>query len=136
MTPNGSAGATEQARPPARRGASRGWLRLWSTESDDDAYVIRWKRSWTAGAEARWQNTPQIKNPHPAGSKMANAWRAGWGWADQQPDRRTPTVRFAVPQRRAGDRASTLRRSARAGAVGLSAIAVAGWLWRNRRRGT
>ena len=111
--------------------------RLWPRPSanDDDAHVMRWKREWASGAEARWAGKPPGDNPHDAGSPFAMAWRAGWRWADQQPNRREPSVvRFAVPQRRASDRVSPLRRSAQAGAVGLSALALASWLWQMRRR--
>lgn len=130
----GKAASTDEPGPQVRQTALR-WLRFWSAPPNDDAYVAQWKRAWTAGAQARWNGAPQGGNPHRSGSPMHKAWIAGWGWADKQPDRRIPsTVRFATPQRRAADRTSTLRRSAQAGAVGLSALAVAGWLWRGRRR--
>jgi hypothetical protein len=111
------------------------WLRVRRDRRDDDEYVTQWKQSWASGAEARWGGASPGDNPHRSDSAFATAWGAGWRWADQQPDRRTSTVvRFAVPQRRASDRVSPLRRSARAGAVGLSMLAVAGWLWQTQRR--
>lgn len=111
------------------------WLWPRAAAMDDDAFVIRWKRVWASGANARWAGVPESRNPHEAGSAFASAWKAGWLWGDRQPDRREPSVvRFAVPLRRATDSVSPLRRSARAGAVGLSVIAVAGWLWQTRRR--
>jgi hypothetical protein len=118
------------------RRSIRDWLRLRRAPVDDDTYVTRWKQTWAGGAEARWRGRAGTDNPHPPDSAFATAWSAGWRWADQQPDRRKPSsVRFAVPQRRAADRVSPLRRSARAGAVGLSVVAVAGWLWQTQRRG-
>ena len=131
--PGGTVESVEQRE--SRRRLRLRWPRLRPDTSDDDAYVRRWKQSWTRGAQARWRGAVSGDNPHRAGSAAARAWEAGWAWAEQQPDRRTPSiVRFAVPHRRADDRLWTLRRSARAGAVGLSVFAVAGWLWQARRR--
>lgn len=111
------------------------WLRRQRTAADDEAQVRAWKRAWVSGAEARWAGTASTSNPNEAGSAPAAAWTAGWHWAEQQPDRREPSrVRFAHPGRRSSDNASPLRRSARAGAVGLSMLAVAAWLWQMRRR--
>jgi hypothetical protein len=75
-----------------------------------------------------------LLNPHEPGSSRAAAWRAGWHWAEDQPDRRHPDlVRFAHPHRRRADRSSRLVRSAQAGAVGLSMLTIAAWLWQIRR---
>ena len=129
-----TAGSDEE-RESNRRGRLRRWLPFRSSTSNDDAYVRRWKQAWASGADARWHGTLSSDNPHREGSLVGKAWEAGWGWANRQPDRRQPSVvRFAVPQRRANDRLSALRRSTRARAVGLSALAVAGWLWQTRRR--
>jgi hypothetical protein len=100
----------------------------------DDAQVREWKRTWVSGAEARWAGTSLLLNPHEPGSSRAAAWRAGWHWAEDQPDRRHPDlVRFAHPHRRRADRTSRLVRGAQAGAVGLSMLTVAAWLWQIRR---
>lgn len=102
---------------------------------DDDERVRTWKRAWITGAEARWSGASPTRNPHRAGSAPAAAWRAGWHWADQQPDRRDPShVRFAHPRRRATDHASVFAWSMRAGVVGLSVLAFVGCLWQSRRR--
>jgi hypothetical protein len=45
-------------------------------------------------------------------------------------------VRFAHPHRRRADRSSRLVRSAQAGAVGLSMVSIAVWLWQIRRQRT
>jgi hypothetical protein len=95
--------------------------------------VKDWKSAWTAGAEARWTGT-RSANPHEPGSARAQAWAAGWRWAERQPDRRRSTVlRFAHPRRRSTDRGLGLVRSAQAGAIGLSILAVIGWILRKRR---
>jgi hypothetical protein len=100
----------------------------------DDAQVREWKRRWVSGAEARWAGTSLLLNPHEPGSSRAAAWRAGWHWAEDQPDRRHPDlVRFAHPHRRRADRSSRLVRGAQAGAVGLSMLTIAAWLWQIRR---
>lgn len=101
----------------------------------DDAQVREWKGSWVSGAEGRWAGTSLLANPYKPGSSRAAAWRAGWHWADLQPDRRQPRpVRFAHPLRRRTDSSSRLVRSAQAGAVGLSVLTIAGWLWQMRRQ--
>jgi hypothetical protein len=101
----------------------------------DDAKVREWKRTWISGAESRWAGTSLLLNPHDPGSSRAAAWRAGWHWAEDQPDRRHPdVVRFAHPHRRRADRSSRLVRSAQAGAVGLSVLTIAAWLWQIRRK--
>jgi hypothetical protein len=101
----------------------------------DDAQVREWKGTWVRGAESRWAGTSVLANPHKPGSPRAAAWRAGWHWADRQPDRRQPRlVRFAHPQRRRTDQSSRLVRSAQAGAVGVSMLTIAGWLWQMRRK--
>lgn len=101
----------------------------------NDAQVREWKGSWVKGAESRWSGTSLLANPHKAGSSRAAAWRAGWHWADRQPDRRQPdVVRFAHAHRRRTDRSSHLVRRAQAGAVGLSVLTIAGWLWQIRRQ--
>jgi hypothetical protein len=100
----------------------------------DDAKVREWKRTWISGAESRWAGTSLLLNPHEPGSSRAAAWRAGWHWAEDQPDRRHPDlVRFAHPHRRRADRSSRLVRSAQAGAVGLSMLTIAAWVWQIRR---
>ena len=100
----------------------------------DDAQVREWKRTWVSGAEARWAGTSLLLNPHEPGAFRAAAWRAGWHWAEDQPDRRHPDlVRFAHPHRRRADRSSRLVRSAQAGAVGLSMLTIAAWVWQIRR---
>jgi hypothetical protein len=88
-----------------------------------------------AGAQARWSGAAFVKNPHEPRSSAAAAWGAGWRWAEQQPDRRRPeVVRFAHPYRRSTDTPTRVIRSARAGAVGLSVLTLAGWLWQIRRK--
>jgi hypothetical protein len=103
----------------------------------DDAQVREWKRAWVRGAEGRWAGTSLLVNPHNPGSSRAAAWRAGWHWAEGQADRRQPgLVRFAHPHRRRADGSSRLVRSAQAGAVGLSMLTIAAWLWQIRRKRT
>ena len=100
-----------------------------------DVHVQQWKGAWVSGAESRWGGASVLANPHNAGSTRAAAWRAGWHWADRQPDRRQPdNVRFAHGHRRRTDRSSHLVRRTQAGAVGLSMLTIAGWLWRIRRQ--
>ena len=100
-----------------------------------DAQVREWKGSWVSGAESRWSGASLLANPHKAASSRAAAWRAGWHWADRQPDRRESTsVRFAHAHRRRADRTSLLVRRTQAGAVGLSVLTIAGWLWQIRRQ--
>ena len=105
-----------------------------------DVHVQQWKAAWVSGAESRWTGASALANPHQAGTTRAAAWRAGWHWADLQPDRRQPdNVRFAHAHRRRTNRASPLRpsplvRRAQAGAVGLSMLTIAGWLWQIRRQ--
>ena len=103
----------------------------------NDAQVREWKGSWVRGAESRWSGASLLANPHKPGSSRAAAWRAGWHWADRQPDRRQPdVVRFAHAHRRRTDKSSHLVRRAQAGAVGLSVLTIAGWLWQIRRQKT
>jgi hypothetical protein len=100
-----------------------------------DVHVQQWKGAWVSGAESRWAGASVLANPHKGGTTRAAAWRAGWHWADRQPDRRQPdNVRFAHAHRRRTDRASPLVRRAQAGAVGLSMLTIAGWLWQIRRQ--
>jgi hypothetical protein len=100
-----------------------------------DEHVQQWKGTWVDGAESRWAGTTVLANPYKAGSTRAAAWRAGWHWADRQPDRREPAnVRFAHGHRRRTDGSSLLVRRTHAGAVGLSVLAVAGWMWEIRRQ--
>jgi hypothetical protein len=100
-----------------------------------DVHVQQWKGAWVSGAEGRWAGASVLANPHKAGSTRAAAWRAGWHWADRQPDRRQPNnVRFAHGHRRRTDRSSPLVRRTQAGAVGLSMLTIAGWLWQIRRQ--
>ena len=103
----------------------------------DDAQVRLWKRTWVSGAESQWAGISLLANPYKDDSSRAAAWRAGWHWAESQPDRRQPDqVRFAHSHRRSNDRSSRLVRRAQAGAVGLSMLTVAGWLWQIRRQRT
>src|SRR5215210_7964692 len=67
---------------PAERSLPRDPARL------DDAQVREWKGTWVKGAEGRWAGTSLLANPYRQGSLRAAAWRAGWHWADRQPDRR------------------------------------------------
>jgi hypothetical protein len=100
-----------------------------------DVHVQQWKGAWVTGAESRWAGASVLANPHNPGSTRAAAWRAGWHWADRQPDRRHPdNVRFAHGHRRRTDRSSPLVRRTQAGAVGLSMLTIAGWLWQIRRQ--
>jgi hypothetical protein len=103
----------------------------------DDAQVREWKAAWLTGAESCWAGRSLLANPHKPPSHRAAAWRAGWHWAELQPDRRQPAmVRFAHPYRRRTDRPSRLVRSAQAGAVGLSVLTIAGWVWHMQRQRT
>jgi hypothetical protein len=103
----------------------------------DEARVREWKRTWVSGAEGRWAGTSLLVNPHKPGSSRATAWRAGWHWADGQPDRRRPgQVRFAHPYRRSTDSSARRVRRAQAGAVGVSMLTIAGWVWHMRRQRT
>jgi hypothetical protein len=94
-----------------------------------------WKDAWAAGARARWTGVAFDRNPHELKAPSAAAWSAGWRWAEHQPDRRrAEVVRFAHPYRRSTDTPTRVIRSARAGAVGLSVLTLAGWLWQIRRK--
>jgi hypothetical protein len=105
-------------------------------ETDPQVQLRQWKESWITGAQAKWAGTSAVRNPHQAGSRRAAAWEAGWRWAEQHPDRRHNSVaRFAHPHRRSTDNSGHLVRRATAGAAGLSALTLAGWLWQMRRRG-
>ena len=53
----------------------------------DDAQVRLWKRTWVSGAESQWAGISLLANPHKDDSSRAAAWRAGWHWAESQPDR-------------------------------------------------
>src|SRR4051794_32318475 len=123
-----AASARVTPEPAAARGASR------DAKRPDDAQVREWKAHWVKGAESKWAGTALIANPHKPGSSRAAAWRAGWHWAELQPDRRqTNVVLLAHDYRRRTDTSARLVRSAQAGAVGLSMLTIAGWLWRTRR---
>src|SRR5688572_5881487 len=70
-----------------------GWIRGGSSAHAEDIAgdpVQLWKAAWRVGAEARWNTVPLSANPYQyqPGSRPAKAWRAGWQWAEQQPDRR------------------------------------------------
>ena len=120
------------------------WIRAGSPAAPADPAtgdpVQLWKSTWRLGADARWSGRPSSANPylHEESSGPAKAWRAGWNWAEQQPDRRQGApVRLAHPLRRSSDGESAplaLARSARTASVGVSAIVVAAWLWQTRRR--
>lgn len=102
--------------------------------------VQLWKAAWRLGAEARWNTVPLSANPYRChrSSRHAKAWRAGWQWAEQQPDRRKAArVQLAHPHRRSADGQSALRAlvwSARSVSVGVSTVVVAAWLWQTRRK--
>jgi hypothetical protein len=133
----GSSGGTSDAAAsgePASDGKPVTQKQSGARARPDDAQVREWKRTWVSGAEARWAGTSLLLNPHESGSFRAAAWRAGWHWAEAQPDRRHPeVVRFAHPHRRRTDRTARLVRSAQAGAVGLSMLTIAAWVWQIRR---
>ena len=122
--------------PSARRVLS--WARAcWlkpPAESPEGPFQT-WKRSWALGANARWANTPMHANPNQPGSPGAKAWRAGWRWAEQQPDRRAIVrVRLAHPYRRWADHPSPVLQSARTAGVGVSTLVIAAWLWQIRAK--
>lgn len=103
--------------------------------STGDELVRNWKDAWLKGAQARWSGTSSMTNPYQVNSAQAAAWRAGWRWAEGQPDRRQPTPqRLAHPLRRSTDRTARLIRGAQAGAVGVSVVTLLGWLWQMQRR--
>jgi len=103
------------------------------TTSSTDRRIRDWKGSWRQGAEAKWSGTEA--NPSRAGSATAEAWMAGWTWAERHQDRRRPmTVGLAHPHRRSTDTMPQLLRHARAGAVGVSALTLLAGLWEIRRR--
>jgi hypothetical protein len=120
------------------------WIRATSaaarTGHTADDPVQLWKSAWRLGAEARWHDVPLSANPYPDedGSAPAKAWRSGWHWAEQQPDRRRAArVRLAHPHRRSSDAESAplaLARTAQTVSVGVSAVVVAAWLWQTRRK--
>jgi hypothetical protein len=70
----------------------------------DDEYIRAWKRAWTEGCEARWSGKERDDGPHKEGPEH-DAWRAGWLWADTQPDRRDASrlTSRAHARRRASD---------------------------------
>jgi hypothetical protein len=138
--------------PGTKTASSRGllanrvarWIRASSaaarTEHTSDDPVQLWKSTWRLGAEARWHGVPLSANPYQDedGSAPAKAWRSGWHWAEQQPDRRRAArVRLAHPHRRSGDVESAplaVARAAQTVSVGVSAVVVAAWLWQSRRK--
>jgi hypothetical protein len=119
---------------PANRGGST--IEGASSRTDSQGHRVQtWKEAWAGGARARWSGTGFIHNPHEPRSPSAAAWAAGWRWAEQQPDRRrSDVVRLAHPYRRSTDTPARVIRTARAGAVGLSVLTLAGWLWQMRRK--
>lgn len=109
----------------------------WRRPDRQEVLVQTWKDAWVRGAKARWAGTPTDKNPYDARTTRGVAWFAGWRWADRQPDRRAARpIRLAHPHRRNTDVVSRLIRHAPTEAVGLSMVALAGWVWhmRGRRR--
>lgn len=120
---------------PARSAASELLTAPASAQARPNDQVRAWKAAWVSGAESRWAAQPLLTNPHTAGSSRAAAWRAGWHWAERQPDRREPSaVRFAHQYRRSTDQSFPRVRRTQAAAVGLSALTIAGWLWHIRRQ--
>ena len=101
--------------------------------ADPDSQVQMWKASWVAGAHARWAGRPSHANPYEARSARSDAWTAGWRWAEGQPDRRSATrVRLAHPRRRTTDKGLSQMRTLQAGAIGISGLMLARWLWQTR----
>ena len=134
---NGSAPETAELTEAPSTASARPAVHTAGTSRSEppDVHVQQWKGAWVSGAESRWTGASALANPHQVGTTRAAAWRAGWHWADRQPDRRQPdNVRFAHAHRRRTDRTSPLVRRAQAGAVGLSMLTIAGWLWQIRRQ--
>ena len=134
----------DQPRPRARIADIRRIRRLkqwpilryfrWRRPSEDGR-VQTWKGAWIRGANAGWGGRSSAGNPYDAGSLRANAWLAGWRWSQVQPDRRTAkAVRLAHSYRRHTDPPVKLIHGASSPAIGLSILAIAGWIWRVRAR--
>src|SRR5687767_8516613 len=109
-------------------------FRLRRRRADDpNTVVLAWKRSWVAGAQARWSNG-SASNPYPRSPEHA-AWNAGYVWAGDHPDRRTADhFRLAHPLRRSTDTIPRVVRAVEIGAAGFGLLAAARWAWRARRR--
>lgn len=69
-------------------GRTIGQWRRDRSQRRDDKYIRAWKRAWTEGCEARWSGSDREDGPPDASGPEHDAWRAGWLWADTQPDRR------------------------------------------------
>jgi hypothetical protein len=125
------------ARLPSAYGLVQ-WIRERSRKPAVDVRedpIQAWKDAWGLGAIARWNGTSSLANPYQPRSRRADAWAAGWSWAEQQPDRRAASpVRLAHPHRRSSDGPLPLMRTARSATIGVSTLVVATWLWQIRRK--
>jgi hypothetical protein len=113
---------------------ARRWSLLRGKQASDDSqiFVETWKRSWLAGADARWAS-PSPVNPHTE-DPMRAAWEAGCEWANGHPDRRKNThLRLAHPRRRSTDAKPRLPSAVKAGAIGLGIFALSRWAWQRLR---
>ncbi|MGE0464757.1 MAG: hypothetical protein AB7Q16_25605 [Vicinamibacterales bacterium] len=91
MVETARGGQSDDASPLVRAaewlGRTLGRWRRDRHQRRDDEFIRAWKRAWTEGCEARWSGKGSEDGPHKKGPEH-DAWRAGWLWADTQPDRR------------------------------------------------
>jgi hypothetical protein len=93
---------------------------------DQDAFVQLWKDAWVQGCETAWAGH-QAAVPAGLSEPQRAAWRAGWTWAQTQPDRRRSTSQIWPRNgRRSAD--ARLVRAAKGGAAGLVVFAATRWL--------
>lgn len=99
---------------------------------DQDAFVRLWKEAWVEGCETAWAARP-ASVPAGLSESQRAAWKAGWTWAQTQPDRRRATSQVWLRNgRRSAD--ARLVRAAKGGAAGLVVFAATKWLMAKTRR--
>ncbi len=88
--------------------------------------MVLWKKAWVQGCESAWAGRP-AGVPSGLSEQQRAAWRAGWTWAQTQPDRRRATSQIWLRNgRRSAD--ARLVRAAKGGAAGLVVYAATRWL--------
>jgi hypothetical protein len=119
-------------RTAIRLGHTLGLWRRRRLEAAQNKFVETWKAAWTEGCEAAWHGTAIGAVPYRRGRRR-DAWHAGWHWATTNPGPRSDNGAGVDTRiyRRGEDPAL---RAAAGGAVGLTVVAAARWLWRARRK--
>jgi hypothetical protein len=121
-------------RTAVRLGHTLGLWRRRRLEAAQNKFVETWKAAWTEGCEAAWQGIAIGAVPYRRGRRR-DAWHAGWHWATTNPGP-GPGNGGAIDTRiyRPGEDPRPVVRAAARGAVGLTVVAAARWLWRSRRK--